>query len=276
MEACYGYEYIHSELSKHFEVKLAHPTKVRAIAEARIKNDRIDAKVLADLLRSNLLPTAYMPSKEILELRKLCRERKRYVEERSKLKNAVRAELLRHGIKPKLSIWTKEGMRWLESLEIPSIIRAVRLIKEISKAIDEINERIDELADKFEEIEILCTIPGVGKYSACLIFAEIASIDRFASAEKLASYAGLVPSVKKSGNTVRYGPITKEGSKYLRWILVECVLIHVSRYETKLTQFYRRIAKRRGVAKAIIATARKLCSIIYSMLKKKEKFREWG
>ena len=113
----------------------------------------------------------------------------------------------------------------------------------------------------------------MGVYSACLIYAEIGDIKRFPHSEKLCSYAGLVPSTHQSGVYTKHGRITKEGSRYLRWILTECVQIHVSRYDTQLTRFYRRLVKRVGKQKAVIATARKLTKIIYWMLKNKEPFK---
>ena len=127
MEACYAYEPVYEALeSLGFASKLCHPLKTKAIAYARVKTDRIDARILADLLRSNLLPEAYVPKKEIRELRKLCRERKKIVAERTRWKNRIRHELVRNGIKHCFrNLWSKQAMLWLSSLGIESVNRAL-------------------------------------------------------------------------------------------------------------------------------------------------------
>jgi len=276
MEACYAYEPVYETLeSLGIEAKLCHPLKTKAIAYAKVKTDKLDAKVLADLLRSNLLAEAYVPNIEIRKLRSLCRERRKIVAERTRWKNRIRHELVRRGVKPHFrNLWSKQGMLWLSGLGIESVNRALFMISCLNKALGEVDRAIDNLAKNFEEeIEILTSIPGIGKYAACVILAEIASIERFGDAEKLVSYAGLAPGIKQSGDYKKQGSITKQGSSHLRWILVECAHVHVTRFDTGITRFYKRIAARKGKQKAIVAAARKLCVAIYFMLKRKEKFR---
>ncbi|RLF49869.1 MAG: hypothetical protein DRN20_00920 [Thermoplasmata archaeon] len=151
----------------------------------------------------------------------------------------------------------------------------VALIDMLDEKIKELDRELRKIYERTPEIRLLTTIPGVGIYAACLIFAEIGDVRRFTSAEKLCAYAGLVPSTHQSGTRVKHGPITKEGSKYLRWILTECTKVHVARFDTNLTEFYRRVAKRRGKQKAIIVAARKLTKIIYWMLINNECFKSW-
>ncbi|MEW6070901.1 MAG: IS110 family transposase, partial [Candidatus Thermoplasmatota archaeon] len=257
-----------------YEVKLAHPLKTKAIAYAKVKTDKISARILADLLRANLLPESYIPPKEIRELRNICRERKGIVCERTRWKNRIKAELARRGIKSIFdNLYTKDGRNWLRSLNIPKITRAISTVEFLNERIKEIDKTIKAKSKDIPEIKILETIPGVGTYSATFIYAEIGEIDRFCHSEKVSMYAGVVPSTKQSSEHTKHGHITKEGSSYLRWILTECTQTHVSRYSTKLTQFYRRIMLRRGKQKAIVATVRKLTKIIYWMLKNKETFK---
>ncbi|KON29848.1 hypothetical protein AC480_02425 [miscellaneous Crenarchaeota group archaeon SMTZ1-55] len=118
----------------------------------------------------------------------------------------------------------------------------------------------------------LTTIPGVGHYLALLLVAEIGDVHRFPDAEKICSSMGIVPSVRQSGNHTVYGPITKEGSKWVRWALTQAVHAHV-RYDTRLTRFYRRLAKAKGTQVATVATARKMLTVIYWMLKNQEPYR---
>ena len=255
-----------------YDVRLSHPLKTKAIAYAKIKTDKIDAKVLADLLRAKLLPESYVPSSDVRALRNICRERKSLVCDRTRWKNKLRAELYKmrvEGIRDDL--YTRAGKKWLLSLKLPKINRMLSIIEFLDEKIEEIDKTLKEIC--IPDVKLLTSIPGVGNYSAVLIYSEIGDVNRFSHSEKLSSYAGLVPSTHQSSLHTRHGKITKEGSRYLRWVLTECVQIHVSRYDTQLTRFYRRLVKRVGKQKAVIATARKLTKIIYWMLKNKEPFK---
>jgi len=118
---------------------------------------------------------------------------------------------------------------------------------------------------------LLNTIPGVGYFNALLLVAEIGDVNRFPDSEKLCSYAGLVLSVRRSGNKTVYGSITKEGSKWIRWALTQAVHVHV-RYDSRLSKFYNRLAVKKGKQVAAVATARKMLKAVYWMLKRKEPF----
>ena len=124
-----------------------------------------------------------------------------------------------------------------------------------------------------DEISILLTIPGIGYFSALLIYAEVGDINRFPNSKKLCSYAGLVPTVRQSGNKIIRGRITKEGNKLLRWVLVQCAHMAV-RKDERLRQFYERIKAKKGHQKAIVATARKLLTVIYACWKNKTPYGE--
>ena len=152
MEACYAYEPIYEALDNAgYKVKLSHPSKTKAIAYAKVKTDRIDAKVLADLVRSGLLPEAYIPPKEIREMRRLCRERMKMVSERTRIKNRIRHELIRKGIRSEINLWSKEGMRWLKGLNIPAINRGIEIMEKINECIKEIDKEIERIAVRYEE-----------------------------------------------------------------------------------------------------------------------------
>ena len=146
-------------------------------------------------------------------------------------------------------------------------------MEKLEEEIKKMDKRLKEEEKKFKETELLKSIPGVSTFSALVILAEIGDVNRFPDEKKIFSYAGLVPSVHKSGDKVYYGHITKQGSKYLRWILVECARIHVRKCDSKITEFYRKL-KRKGKHEnvAIIGAARKLLQTIYYMLKKEESF----
>lgn len=274
IEATSNYRFIYDVLEKYMKVKLAHPYKTRIIAEARIKNDRLDAKMLVHLLRANLIAESYVPPKEVRELRDLTRMRKSLIEDRNRLKNRVHAILSRNGIFDYPNPFTKKGREHLENLDIPEIDRELlnanlSIINRINEEIKKIDGIIKEKAKEDNDAILLTTIPGISYYAALLIKSEIGDINRFPNKFKLISYAGLCPSVKQSGSKEIKGHITKQGSRKLRWILIQCANVAI-RHDEYLRNFYLRIRRRRGHNIAIVATARKMLVCIYFMLKRKE------
>ena len=259
-----------------YQVVLSHPLKTRVIAEARVKTDKIDSQILAHLLRADLLPRSYIPPKNIRELRNIVRHRIFLVRNATRMKNKIRAELLKRGWKRK-DIFTTQGKQWLRSLEIDEITSCLSVLDQLFLEIKRSNEKITSLTLQNDQARILTTIPGIGYYSALLIVSEIGDVMRFPSSGKLCAYAGLVPSVHQSGMYQRYGHITKTGSKYLRWILVEAVHSHVRFSKSShLTHYYNRLWRRKGKKVAVVATARKMLKVIYWMLKEQKPFRVKG
>ena len=143
------------------------------------------------------------------------------------------------------------------------------IIDRINEEIKKIDRIIVEKARQNDDAILLTTIPGISYYSALLIKAEIGDVNRFPSKFKLISYAGLCPSIKQSGNKEIRGHITKQGSRMLRWILIQCANVAI-RHDEYLRNFYLRIKRRRGRNIAIVATARKMLVCIYYMLKRRE------
>jgi transposase len=136
---------------------------------------------------------------------------------------------------------------------------------------------IAEAGSRYAVVKLLTTIKGIGVYSALVIYSEIGDGSRFPTEDHVFSYAGLVPRVHQTGNEQYYGRITKEGSKYLRWILIEAARIHVQWCpESKITGHYEKIKRKRGEKIAIVAAARKLLQAIYYMLRNNEPFRIEG
>lgn len=275
MEASTNYEYIYDTLENiGHNVFLAHPLKTRLIAESKIKTDKIDAKILAHLLRTNMLPTSYVPPANIRSLRSSVRRRIYLGKMIRQLKNRIHAELLKRGLSYQNEIFTKNGIKWLESLQIDSINSYLIMFNTIKNESDKLEKSIKYEALKYNQIKLLIDIVGIAPYSAAIIYSEIGDINRFPSENKLFSYAGLVPSVHQSGNNIYYGKITKQGSKYLRWILVEVIRIHL-RFDpdSKLSKYYQKLSKRKPKNIAIIATSKKLLQIIYHMLKNNERYQ---
>ncbi len=277
IESTCVWEYIYEILeAKKYEVKLANPSKTRAIAEARIKTDSVDASTLADLLRANLVAESYIPPKEIRRLREVTRERRTFVKQTTQIKNKIHAILIKRGIKIPSVTLCKGTLLWLKD-KLPDekiMMHYLDLLEYHKQKLDEIDKTVSDKADKNNNAKLLMTIPGIGTTRSLDIVAEIGEIDRFSTADKLCSYAGLVPGIKQSGNTLRFGKLIKQASKNLKGTLVEASWNLVRTKENNLLQeFYKRLVKKKGKQKAICATARKLGCVIHAMLTNQEEFR---
>ena len=250
-----------------YDVTVSHPRKTRLIAEARIKSDRVDSRTLAELLRLDSLPTSYIPPKDIAEIREKVRRRAFMVRQVTKLKVKIRASLAVEGIRPPdgFGLFTAKGVEWMRGLGLEPVDCYLRLIEPLKEEVKLVSRDLKRTAGKDEDVRLLMTIPGVGYYIALLVKAEIGDVRRFSSGDHLASYAGLVPSTRSSGGVERHGGITREGSRWLRWALVEAAMTHV-RFDTPVTRFYHGVAERRGRRAALVASARKLATVCYSVL----------
>jgi len=259
------------------EIIMAHPLRVRAIASARIKTDEIDSNILADLLRANLIPESYMPSLEIVELRETLRYRAFLSRTRAALKTKVRNILSREGKKCEFKdVTAKKARLWINNLMLNELNRMeldyiIGLMDNLSREIEKYDMIVDKEQYKYPEVDILKSIIGIDTYSALLIIAEVADFTRFSTPSELAAYSGLIPSTYQSGEGCYQGRITKQGSKWLRWILTQCAWAAVkSRKSHRLKRFYLRLEKKKGKQKAITATARKMLMIIWHLLNKNE------
>jgi len=222
-----------------YQIHVAHPKETRSIAKARIKTDRTSSRVLAELLRLDSLPESHMPPPDIAGLREKVRRRAFLVRERAKLKTKIRSTLTYEGVKPPkgYGLFTRKGVEWLRGLGLDPVDCYLRIMEPLNREILRLNRELRGLAGEDPDVRLLMTIPGVGYYIALLVKAEIGDVSRFSSGVHLASYAGLVPSTKSSGGVTRHGRITREGSRWVRWAMVEAVHTHL-RYDTPVTRFY--------------------------------------
>lgn len=258
-------------------VIMAHPLKVRAIASARIKTDAIDSNVLSDLLRANLIPESYMPGADIVELREILRYRCFLSRQRASFKIKVRNIVSREGKKCEFTdVSIKKARLWIDGLVLQELNKreldyVLSLMDNLSKEIKKVDKTIDRYQYKYPEVDLLKSIIGVGTYSGLLILSEIGDISRFPTPEQLASHAGLVSSTYQSSTTCYHGRITKRGSKWLRWILTQCVHASIrSKKSHRLKHFYLRLLRKKGKQKAITATTRKMITTIWHLLNKNE------
>jgi transposase len=266
------------------DVRLANPMRVKAIASARIKTDSIDAGVLADLLRANLLPESYHAPKDVRAWKEEVRLRMSLVRLRVQVKNKIHALLWKEGIRSPYTLFSKKGLTWLEG-QVLSPAAAVSLttyretLALLERQIDEAERRMIAHAKHRDDVKLLITIPGISYLSALTIMAEIGEISRFSSPKKLCGYAGIVPSTYASGSVVRHGRITKTGSSWLRWVLIEAAHHQLRCTRRKgFGEYYRALKERKGSKAAAVATARKLCAAVFRVLTDQRPFlspEEW-
>lgn len=265
----YSFDYL---VDKGFDVAISNPSKTRLIGESKKKTDMEDARKLADLHRMNMLPLSYAAPMHVRMQRQITRHRLSIVNLRTEVKNKIHAILRRHGISTELEdAFTQKGLEFLESLDLPMCDRFeldqyIGVLRHLSKKIDETQERIEELANDEPPARLIMTHPGISHYSSLMITAEIGDVQRFSSAKKLVSFAGLNPSVYQSGDKCYTGHISKQGSKNLRWILIQVANIAVQK-DRRLKSYYMKKRLAKGHNKAIVAAARKILINLYVMLK---------
>jgi transposase len=269
-EAAFGWGWLVELLEDYgFEPHLVHPLQCKAIASARLKNDKVDAAILAQLLRADLLPEAWIAPPEVRQLRALLRHRVQLVRLRTLLRNRIHAVLADHGHGRPEGCWTGPGREWLASLELPAVSReviqdALALIDALQQPIDRLDWEVHQHAKADPRVKVLTQLPGVGPFTALVLLAEIGDITRFGSARKLASWAGLTPTVRGSDRTVRHGHISKQGSVWARWAL--CEAAQTAKRHPQFAASYQAIARRRGKKIATTAIARKLLTRAYHLL----------
>ena len=282
LEAGYNSLVMHDWLDELIgSVTLADPMKVKAIAQARIKTDKIDSAILAHLLRCDLIPSAHISSPAARIGKKLLRHRMFLVRLSTMVKNRIHSLLdgfpLIRDNRPVKGIFSKNGICWLKNIELPQHARQildseVSLLEYLDLQIKDIDGSLTGFGHKDQRVKNVMTIPGLGNFFSLLVVSEIDDINRFESPARLHAYAGLVPSTYSSGSRTYHGRITKQGNKYLRYAMIEAVYPALSKCPD-LEQVYNRIRKRRGSNSAKVAVARRLLTIVYRALKENREYR---
>jgi transposase len=269
-EAAFGWGWLVQLLEDYgFEAHLVHPLRCKAIASARLKNDKVDAAILAQLLRADLLPEAWIAPLEVRQLRAVLRHRASLVRLGTSLRNRIHAVAADHGYDRPASYWTGPGRGWLAELDLPAASREIvtdclAVIDGLAPLTGRIDGELHQHAKADPRVKVLRTLPGVGEFTALMMLAEIGDITRFPNARKLASWAGLTPTVRGSDLTVRHGHISKQGSAWLRWVMNQAA--QTAKRSPEFAATYAAIAKRRGKKIATIAIARKLLTRAYHLL----------
>jgi transposase len=260
-------------------VVVSNPSKTRAIAEAKVKTDKVDARILAQLLAADFLPPVWLPDDRTRSLRRQVTRRAHLVRQRTRVKNQVHAILARNlAPKPPVSdLFGKTGRHWLSQQQLPADERSsvAALLRQLDFHADELAVVTKELAIEALDDPIvrrLMTIPGVDAVGAISILAAVGDFHRFGDAHKLVAYFGLNPKVRQSGNSAPvHGRISKAGRAHARGVLVEAAW-SAARAPGPLRAFYQRIRARRGFQVAVVATARKMTILAWHLITKDQDY----
>jgi transposase len=260
-------------------VTVANTRKLSAIAESKVKTDKVDARTLCELLAAGFLPAVWSPDEFTRALRRRLQRRSKLVRSRTRAKNECHAVLARNlkGRPPMTDVFGKAGRQWLSALELPAdesetLECCVREVDFLDHEIGLIERELARQALSCQEIRRLMTVPGVSLVSAAAFVAAVGDIHRFHSPKKLVSYVGLDPRVRQSGEgPARHGHISKQGSAEARHMLCEAAWVAV-RTPGPLRAFYERVRARRGAQIALVATARKLGVLFWHLLTREEDY----
>ena len=259
-------------------VTVGNPLQIKAIAQAKVKSDKIDAQVLANLIRCDYLPTVWTPDEATQKLRQLTTIRGGVIADRTRLKNRAQSLLAQLLVVPPVKVlFSQKGLRWLRAVELPSAVRSavdlyLRLYESVSQELRKIDDQLMALAYEDGRAKLLMTLPGVAHGVAMSLLAALGDIRRFKDGAHAASYLGLTPRLRQSAAKQYHGRITKAGCPQTRAMLVQAVQA-ASDHPGPIGAFFRRLRKRKKYNVAVIATARKLVTIAYLMLKNNEPYR---
>ena len=267
------------------EVTVINTLKFKVINESTKKTDKHDASTISEFLSKDMLPESYLCNKETENLRRLLKSRERLVRSIVGQKNEIHALLVSMGLPDGLRcLQSKKGRQkildTLESnndyvLEAQSVKLMFTIIEQMENGVKTVEKQLTELTKEDEMVNRLMTIRGCGKITAWTIRAYTEDIDRFATAKKYAAFCGLVPWVQDSNETIHHGKITKRGPQELRTSFVQLVL-GIRRCkdtsEWRMMQRYEYMKKNKGSGKSIVATARKMAEIVWTMLSEKKDF----
>ncbi len=285
VESMTGARFVHDTLEGWgWVVEMADAARVKALAPLAAKTDRIDARVLAELSRRDLIPAIWLPAPGVRGMRELARFRLHLVRHRTALKNRIHSCLITWGIGvPMSDLFGAGGRDYLERLDFAeawqnTVATTLEVIDHLDSHITEYGCRLAQAAADVPAVGLLQTAPGVGPILGFTIASEIGDIGRFPTPRHLVGYSGLAPRVIQSGDSDRRGPLTKHGPQWLRWALIEAA-VHASQhpaYRDQHEAIRRRLGPQRGPQVARVEVARRLAQAIWWMLTRGEPFAPRG
>jgi transposase len=276
VEATQNVHYFYDQVKAHVRrVAVVDTYRFGVVAKSKKKTDKADASALARFLKLGWLPEVPVPSEQVRTLRQLLQARETLVSMRTKLKNMAHAAFSRNGIALTRAAFASAAGRArlasrddLPAADLLVLRAALRQIAQLDAEVAQIEAEIVRRGKTLRGVGRLLQVHGLNLLSAIALLAEVGDIALFDTSKQLVSYAGLATSTRQSSGTTRHGGITKRGRKRLRTVCIQAVLAMVNRTETPLTSFYQKKKREKGAGKAICATARKLLTVIFVLLKK--------
>jgi transposase len=260
-------------------VVVSNPLVTKAIAQAKVKTDKVDACVLAQLLRCDFLPEVWHPDTNTQQMRELTGRRAALVRQRTALRNRIHSVLAMRLIDAPASLFCAEGQEWLGKLlpvldaQGQMLIQSdLRLLQALQQELEACSQQLVRHGWDDARVHLLVTLPGVDVTVAEALLAALGDIERFRTPEQAAAYVGLVPSTRQSADKCYHGPITKRGNNQARWMLIQAAQ-HVGKHPGPLGHFFRRLKKRKNHNVAVVAAARKLVMIAWHMIRNNEPYR---
>jgi transposase len=253
------------------ELVVGEAGKIRAQETRKQKHDRRDAEHILNLLVKGDFPKVWLPSAEERDVRVLLEHRHQLVELRTRAKNGLQAMALSYGLRRRGRLWSERGQEELQKIPLREGMARrrrdlVQLTQQLSTWIQELDQRIAEEVSRRPDAQRLMTHPGVGAQTALATVLVLGPVERFPDDRHLTSYLGLIPQEDSSAGRQRFGHLTKQGNRLMRYLLVEAAQT-ASRYDAGLRRMYRRLAFRKGAAIAKVAVARKLAIRLYILLR---------
>lgn len=258
-------------------VTVSNPMRTKMIAAASVKTDKVDALVLAQLLRCKYLPAVWIPDAKTRGERSLASRRSALTRQSITLKNRIHSVLHQRLIQTPCELFSTKGTEWLKHIEIDPLARGeidslLRMLDALGIEQAALRVEVDRAAFASDEIKLLMTLPGVDATTAHAIMAAIGDITRFASDQKLSAYFGLVPSVHQSAEHCYHGHITKQGNSNVRWLLIQAAQA-AARHPGPLGHQFARLERKKNRSVAIVAIAHKLAILVWHLLTKKTPYR---
>lgn len=260
------------------KVLVSNPMATKAIAQAKVKTDKVDAHVLAQLLRCDFLPEVWQPDEATRQLRELTGRRSALVGQRTMMRNRIHAVLAMRLIEVSFkTLFSPDGLDWLATVQIDAqgrllIDSDLKQLEDLQQQIATLDTELARRGHASDAVKLLMTLPGVDVATAEALLAAWGDTKRFADGDHAASYLGLTPSTKQSADRCYHGPITKRGNSQARWMLTEAAQ-HLDKHPGPLGHFFRRLLKKKTRNVAVVAAARKLAVIGWMMLDSNEPYR---
>ena len=277
LESTYNW-YFFVDLAQQYtdKIYLTDPYALKAFAKQHKKNDKIDAKLIAEILFKGFLPKVTIADQKTRQIRELLKSRLTLVYDRTRNINRLTTLLDKLGIAHKRIYLTIQGIKSIESNNIPDLYQDIiqdykERLTYLTKKLYALRKQIMSIVEQDQDMQNLETIPGIGYFSAALIKSEIMDVKRFASFNRLCAYSGLAPRTFSSANKLYHGALNKNRRKYLQWIILENVYKFIKALPDKEEKFERiKKIKNHNVAKVILA--RDFLKIIYQVLKQQRPF----